>query len=206
MYKRIRLGLMVAVPIVCLLLAAIIFTDGDHGVYHEQEILYVRVAAVYEGVIDDRYYMTEEALRTSASSFIGKPVLLGHNWINPQVCIGTTIASDIRYDADHNAHYIEMILAINDEDAIMRIKKGLYSRLSIGFVVNTIKCSIDGKDMKLCPHIVGKLYQIDDKVLLARGIVYNFDGVELSFVNVPASPMARVLDWSYSHLELSERN
>ena len=203
MRKQVRLGLMVVLPVVCLLLAV---TMSVNSIYDDGEVLYVRAAAVYEGAIDERYSITEEALSAAARSFVGKPVLLGHDWINPQVCVGVITDSDVRYDSDLGTHYIEMVLVISDKDAIARIKKGLYHRLSIGFVISAIKCSIDGQDMRFCQHNVGMWYQVGGRLLLARGIVYNFNGLELSFVNVPASPMARVLDWSYAHLELSERN
>jgi len=157
--------------------------------------LYVRAAAVYEGNADQRFYFTKAALMNN-SSFIGDPVLMGHDWINPNAAVGIITHTALRYDSELKSHYIEMVFEIKDGYAAHKIKQGLFNKLSIGFSIDKMVCSIDGKDMRNCEHDSGHYYNVNNNIMLARGIVIRITGQEVSFVNVPASANARILEWS----------
>lgn len=165
--------------------------------------LYVRAGAVYDGKVDNRFLLDKDVMKEAAESFVGCPVLMGHDWRDPNAAVGIIRSSALRYDPKLKQFYIEMILEIKDEVAIEKIKRGLFNKLSIGFVVEKMICPLDGKDMKFCKHAAGNYYEEGGVYRLARGIIKQFIGKELSFINVPASPPARVLEWSHKPLELS---
>lgn len=164
--------------------------------------LWVRIAAIYEGNAGDKWNIPKETLETIASSFINKPVLLGHDMVNPYVRVGTIIDSGMRFDGTHKQWYIEMICTINDDVAIDRIHRKLFDSVSIGFQIDEIICSIDSLDMRLCPHVSGKWYNINNKSELAVGTIKKAKGLEVSFINVPASPHAKIIEFSNRPLHL----
>lgn len=175
----------------------------DHSIANYGPTLYVRAGAVYDGKIDQRFSLDKDVMKEAAASFVGCPVLMGHEWADPNAAIGIIKASALRYDPVLKQYYIEMILEIKSDMAIEKIKLGLFNKLSIGFVVDKMICPLDGKDMRFCKHNPGQYYEEGGVYRLARGIIKSFLGKELSFINVPASPPARVLEWSYRPLELS---
>lgn len=159
-------------------------------------VLYVRAAAVYEGEADNRFFFTKTCL-AGASSFVGDPVLMGHNWVDPNAAVGVIVNAQLKYDSSLKSHYIEMVFKITDNYAVHKIKQGLFNKLSIGFTINRMVCSICSNDMKHCAHSPGQYYKVGCTNVLARGLVINMIGQEVSFVNVPASANARVLEWSH---------
>lgn len=185
---------------------SVLLGSSKFNVTISDDELFVRVAAVYEGGIDHRYWVTEDSLRSAAPTFVGQPVLMGHEQKDPRSCIGVVIASEVRYDWQLETHYIEMILSIRDEYAMGRVKAGLFNKLSIGFEATSVACNICGGSMLTCSHENGIGYRTRFGQIFARGIINDFEGLEISFVNVPASRPARVLEWSNDVLELSKRN
>lgn len=153
---------------------------------------YARIAAVYEGNIDWRFYVTTKMLAAMAPQFVGKPLLLGHNWINPNVCIGRVVDAAVK--EDKFGHYVEVIVLLNSDEAAAMIKRDAYHAVSIGF--ETIKeiCMIDNKDPEDCGHEPGHRYKINGALVVARSVLAEVRIHELSFVNVPASTHARVLE------------
>lgn len=168
-----------------------------------EESLYVRVAAVYSGNVDNRFNMTYEAMVDASASFVNRPVLMGHDWRDPNAAVGVIKAAVVKYDKDLKRYYIEMIFEIKSAHAISMIKKGLFSNLSIGFVSERTLCPLDGQEMSFCQHVPGRYYKEGDVWRLARGIVKKIVGKEVSFINVPASDPARVLEWSHTPLSLA---
>jgi hypothetical protein len=117
--------------------------------------------------------------------------------------VGVVIKADIRYDEERELHYLETIFKILDANAMQRIKNGLFNSLSISFELVKVTCTLDGTDMNTCKHDPGYRYSKNGRYVFARGIVWGMFGREISFVNVPASKPARVLEWSHRLLELS---
>ncbi len=166
----------------------------------------MRAAIVYEGSIDVRYWVTDEAIHGAALSFIGDPVLLAHNKSDPYQRVGTIIDTAPRYDELLEYWFIEAILEIKDTRTINRIQQGLFNSLSISFRPIRVTCNADGKDMHKCVHAPGQAHWEKGQYIRPRGILHSFTGLEVSFINVPASEHARILEWSPSPLELSARN
>jgi hypothetical protein len=193
-----------------MLVAMCAFVVGDHITNEtltvEYDVLYARAAIVYEGDIDQRFYMTRIALIKSAPTFIGKPVLMGHEWADPYACVGEIISVSVAFDDELNRYYIEAIFIIRDREAIIRTTKGLFKRLSIGSEFIDIRCSIDSKDMLTCGHVPGQHELVNGKTVTAIGVIYQLSGLETSFVNVPASVPSRILELSYSPFEISVSN
>lgn len=164
--------------------------------------LYVRIAAVYEGKIDERFWMTKTAIDTGADTFINDMLLTEHDQGSLAAAVGFITSAGMRYDDRLKVHYLEVIAKVTDPLTIYKIKKQLYSKVSIGFHLKVVVCSECGKDMKTCGHIPGEPIEQGSSAK-AHGIVISISGMELSFVNIPASEHARVLKWSHSPLELS---
>lgn len=169
----------------------------------DSEVLFVKMAGVYQGEADVRFYFTRASL-SAASTFVGDPVLMGHDWVNPSAAVGVVTQADVKFDEKNKTYYIEMICEIKDPYAIQQIKKGLFNKLSIGFSIDSMICSLDYKDMTQCPHQNGHYYNMNGIQVIARGIVVKMTGQEISFVNVPASPNARVLEWSLTPFPTSK--
>lgn len=167
--------------------------------------LWIRGAAVYDGEVNT-FIMTKEAMESGAISFIGKPILLGHEWGDPHACVGTIVDAALRHDPVLNRDYIEFIAIVNDVDAEARIRKEFFKRLSIGFEIQEVVCSLDNHDMRFCGHSPGSWYMFPEGFKQALGVIKKLSGYEISFVNVPASAPARVFEWSDYHLELSISN
>lgn len=160
---------------------------------------YVRIAAVYEGDIDWRFYVTTKMLEAMAPQMFDKPMLLGHDWADPNVCVGRIVDSAVK--EDKYGHYLEVIVLINDERAADMIARRAYSAVSIGFSKIKAICQIDGKTD--CEHEPGHKYQVHGAYMIARFVLQEVKMHEVSFINVPASEHARVLELANHPLRCS---
>jgi phage head maturation protease len=151
---------------------------------------YVRIAATYEGNIDFRFYITTQMLKSMVPQMIGKPMLLGHDWANPNVCVGRIVDASVQQDKF--GHYLEIIVLLNNDEAADMIKRTAYHSVSIGFMRLKAICMID--NLTECNHEPGHQYMVNGHLVLARFILQEVDMCEVSFVNVPASRHARVLE------------
>lgn len=174
-----------------------------YNITQTADVLFVKVAGVYQGNADMRFYFTKASL-SSAQTFVGDPVLMGHDWVNPRAAVGVVTSATVEFDKENKSYYIQMIFEIRDPYAIQQIQKGLFNKLSIGFNIDSMICSLDQKDMTQCPHQNGHSYDVNGVQVIARGIVMKMTGQEISFVNVPASPNARVLEWSRTPFSTSK--
>ena len=71
---------------------------------------------------------------------------------------------------------------------------------SIGFIARKVECSICGQDPALCDHVTGRVY---NGQYCAR-VITDADLFDVSFVDRPANPDARVLAISIKIKELRE--
>ena len=163
---------------------------------------YARIAAIYEGNIDWRFFVSQKILSSMAPQFIGKPMLLAHDWRNPNVCVGRVVDAAVK--EDKYGKYVEVIVLINNEETADMIRRDAYHGVSIGFETLKEVCLIDGKDPEECGHQPGHQYKIAGKTVIARSVLVEVRIHEVSFVNVPASPNARVLELANHPLRCSD--
>lgn len=203
--RRFFTNTLLALLLATTVITACIWINRPASTRQVNDRFYVRIAAVYAGDLDTRFYIPEPTLETSGQSFLGKPILMGHDWKDPQACIGRIVAVGTRFDKGLKTKYIEVIAYIDGRDAIDRIKRGLFYAVSIGISDIKATCGIDGVNILIDQrHELGRYYNMDGKPVPARAILLGFEGREISFINVPGSPNARVLEWSPSPLKLSE--
>lgn len=187
-----------------LILAFLTWITIYHYNHQSQEVvvahpvLYVRLAAVYDGDLNasTAAFIRKDVLEAGAPSFVNVPVLLAHEHIDLDKCIGRTIAARLAYDTTRKQYYIEIDAKIVDPAAISKIKDGLYYSISVGFHIDNAVCSIDNLFPKECPHKPGEYYKVNGQWVIARIIPSKITGLEVSFVNVPGSAGARILDMS----------
>jgi hypothetical protein len=94
---------------------------------------------------------------------------------------------------------------ITDIQSIQQIKDKRLLSVSAGFTTEEIRCSVCGdhlfpwltSEKTECEHVPGKVYVIDDKKYLCYAITGLIDYKEISFVDVPAQPSAKLIqtDW-----------
>jgi hypothetical protein len=181
-------------------LLLVVATSFSYMMFWPHNKLYVKIAAVYEGKIDTRFWITKNSLE-NAKTFIGDALIINHDQKDIMSAVGKIIDADIRYDKSLKLYYIEVIAEVTDPLAIDKIQKALFNKVSIGFMPILVQCSLCSYDMLHCEHDPGHYYN----GTLARGVVWQLEGLELSFVNIPASEHARTLEWSHSKLELSNK-
>ncbi len=157
-----------------------------------------KIAAVYDGNLDGSKgaFVTKEVLEAAAPSFINVPILLNHNHMDVDKCIGRTTSAKVAYDTTRKQWYIEVTARIVDPGAVLKIKNGMYYAVSVSFSIEDATCSIDNLDLRECPHNMGGSYKVNGKWVVARAMLKKISGLEISFVNVPGSAGARILNFS----------
>ena len=96
-----------------------------------------------------------------------------------------------------------------NENLILEIDSGIKKEVSVGCSVESVTCSICGKEMKLdsCSHIKGKKYQKDRSYQICHAVLDNpLDAYEWSFVAVPAQREAGVIKAYKPLLKGGEKN
>ena len=96
--------------------------------------------------------------------------------------------------------YIELITAITDQDAILKISDNRYLTVSIGAETDAAICSICksdwAEDGEMCEHRPGEIYDGKKAFLIAGSLEYD----EVSFVSSPADPHAKVIQISNGNI------
>jgi len=138
---------------------------------------YIRVAMMYEGMVHRRLMMKKEMLDKYDVTFIGRSMVLGHEKSDPNMVVGRIIAADLRYDKKLKKYYMQGIVKVLSEDAVKKIKLGLYYHVSISWAI------LDRRGQE----------------------VTVMEGIELSIVGAAASRHARIMKLSQEKLELTKR-
>ncbi len=185
--------------------------------------IYVRVAAIYTGVVNGQWAVTTELLKKYGHTYVGRKMLLGHEWGDPMAAVGTIVAAKVKHNPRHKKDYLEVIVRIDDPIAISKIKRKLFHFVSIGFTYSRAVNSIDGQKWKagdIWNYTPGRIYTVTKVVYMPVGlfqwarvnvntevravaIIEDMQGQEISFVNVPASRYARVLEYSKKKLAIN---
>lgn len=168
--------------------------------------LYVKLAAIYDGDFNGSLggLVSKDVLVAAAPSFANVPILLSHEHHDLDACVGRTISSRLAYDVTRKQYYIEVVAKIVSPDAVVKIKNGLYHSVSVSFSIDEATCSIDNLDIRECPHKMGTPYKVNGKWQTARAILKHITGMEISFVNIPGSAGARILNSSPDAQSLDE--
>lgn len=173
---------------------------------------------VYPGVRVKDSYKTFFSAKNGGSSEYDKPVLLHHKsgagWSDAEDPIGRVVGGefvqikkDESFEKDYlkpdtgnkkGSGYVVLDVKISDSDAIKKILDGRYSTVSIGAIPDAYYCSVCGKEFNECDHFPGEVYEIESdkkktKKVTCYGITGDLNYVEVSFVNVPADPRAKVI-------------
>lgn len=89
--------------------------------------------------------------------------------------------------------YIQVRVAVSDQDAIKKILDKRFLTVSIGATTDKAICSICKtdwiEDKEQCEHRPGKMYDGKLCFIIAGNLIYD----EVSFVNTPADPFAQVI-------------
>jgi hypothetical protein len=116
------------------------------------------------------------------------------SFINKVGLIDGLLKDEILDDPDYQGlGFVSTIVNITDPEAIQKISDNRYLTVSIGASTDKAVCSIckaDWVDDGPCEHRPGEMYDEKKAFIIAGNLMYE----ELSFVNSPADPFARVIE------------
>lgn len=196
---KVALTILASVILATLTWTTVYFYNHQQITQSEIQVTYTaKIAAVYDGNLDGSKAatVTKEVLEAAAPSFVNVPILLNHDHMDVDKCIGRTTSAKVVFDDVKKQYYLEVTAKIVDPAAIVKIKRGLYYAVSVSFAIDEATCSIDNLDLRECPHRMGMPYKVNNKWTVARATLKHITGLEISFVNVPGSSGARILNFS----------
>ncbi len=135
-------------------------------------------------------------LRKFARSFRGMPFLRDHQQGNSLAVGGRILRSELT-DAADGGKWIEQDVRLSAPWAVEHALLGLGTQFSIGWnPTGSIHCSICKADWRDCNHWPGRSYEVDgaDAPVVAEAIFQEAEGIETSFVPVPAVPEVGIED------------
>jgi len=166
----------------------------DEIIEENEDALFLRVNAMHEGIWNFTA-LSKDELEKAAHTFVGRLVIEGHKWDDPDKSLGEVLKSVVRFDPEHQRYYLELIVTVTKPKAIKEVKAGRYKFVSIGATMKA-RCNICGLTVNEgCHHIRGMEYDTEEHgrvicIKTATEIMFE----ELSFINVPAARWARVLE------------
>lgn len=141
---------------------------------------------------------TRETLMQLSELFVGKCGIFDHEWSareqTARIYRTELVETKERTKAGDTYCYLKgyayMLRTEKNEELIAEIEGGIKKEVSVGCSVRESACSICGKEIGLCGHEKGKVY--DGKLCYAE-LKDASDAYEWSFVAVPAQPKAGVM-------------
>ena len=141
---------------------------------------------------------TRQTLTQLAELFVGKCGIFDHEWSakeqTARIYRTELVETKERTKADDAYCYLKgyayMLRTEKNEELIAEIEGGIKKEVSVGCSVRESVCSVCGKEIGLCGHEKGKVY--DGKLCYAE-LKDASDAYEWSFVAVPAQPKAGVM-------------
>lgn len=138
---------------------------------------------------DDERFSTQ-CVKDLAPLFLGKPVLFDHRWSAHEQTARTYGAEAVTENGVTFLMVKAYLLRLPEtQSLISAIDGGILKEVSIGCAVSTVTCNICGELYYGCGHRRGSEY---DGVKCIPVLSDPTDAYELSFVAVPAQPMAGV--------------
>jgi len=151
------------------------------------EVFTFKIAACNDQVDRDFEHFSEKALGQLAVLYVGKTVIMDHDWTAKNQT-ARVYASGVE-PMDGGGHQIVlrayMLRSDDTKNAIDRIESGILREVSVGCRMQTAVCDICGVDKRLtrCEHRPGSDY--DGKTATVT-LDKATDAYEVSFVAVPA--------------------
>lgn len=140
----------------------------------------------------DRDYerFSADCIRALAGMYVGKTVILDHEWESKYQC-ARIYATEVKEQdgAICLIAKIYMLRSPENEARINAIDGGILKEVSVGCAIGTATCSICGELYYGCEHQRGREY--DGETCIVE-LSDPLDAYELSFVAVPAQPRAGV--------------
>ena len=162
---------------------------------------YYRCLAHDLDVNEQAYQFTQSSLTELANTYDDLAVLLGHN--TQDIGFGKTEAGIISENGMEMKFFILRDVTFggtNSSDIITALDEGTINRVSIGFSIKEVTCSICGEDMwdwDKCQHVRGRTYQISQGDSFTKktciGMIQDSEGRELSLVYLGADRDAKVI-------------
>ena len=124
------------------------------------------------------------------------PFLRDHQQGNSLAVAGRILRSELT-DAADGGKWIEQDVRLSAPWAVEHALMGLGTQFSIGWnPTGPINCSICRADWRDCNHWPGRSYEVDgaDGPVVAEAIFQEAEGIETSFVPVPAVPEVGIED------------
>lgn len=155
------------------------------------EVFVFRIAACDDQVDRDMERFTVRALETMAKLFVGKSVIMDHQWSAAKQT-ARIYAGAVEAKGDIHRLILRAYIPRLESTApvIDAIETGILREVSVGVAVSEVRCSICGEDMSRCSHIKGRVYEDIQCVGVLEDVV---DAYELSLVAVPAQRDAGVV-------------
>ena len=133
---------------------------------------------------------SKECIRALAGLYVGKTVLFDHDWEAKKQCARIYATEVAEQDgATCMIAKVYMLRVPENEEIINAIDGGILKEVSVGCAIGTVTCSICGELYYGCEHQRGRDY--DGQTCIAI-LSDPEDAYELSFVAVPAQPLAGV--------------
>lgn len=161
------------------------------------------IASHTNRLINARKYLSSEFIKqlNTWTTPYQRPVLVHHNDYADQIgrvteqyygnkeYLSQVLGTEINFPPDQDGA-IALKAYITDQAAINKIKNGVYTTVSIGFMQDELICSYCGQPVGECMHTPGQ--KIDGEMVysIPRGITFE----EVSFVNKPADDHAGIVN------------
>jgi hypothetical protein len=171
--------------------------------------LLVQIAAIHEGITKNYTEYPIEELEASIPTWTApynKPVVTNHGKAEGIFGRGYPVEDilgrimNVTSDEHAGKKCLIFTCSVTDKNAITKIKDGRYATVSIGAKVKSAVCSIcdcDWAKGKYCEHERGSYYLLDEdnpeSAKRCTWIIGGLEGIEISFVTVPADSNAMVL-------------
>ena len=159
------------------------------------EVFTFRMAACDNQVDRDYERFTEATLAELAERFVGRTVLLDHQWSAGRQTARVYAGAVEPGPAEGVQRLVlRCYMPRNEQTAptIAAIESGILRECSVGLAVQRVLCSVCGTDQRqtLCQHIPGREYDGQVCHMDLDGVA---DVYEVSLVAVPAQPAAGVV-------------
>lgn len=158
-----------------------------------EEVFTFRLAACDNQVDRDNERFTEDALKEMAGLFVGRPVLMDHQW-SAKSQTARVYAGHVETDGLSQRLILRCYMPRTDStrDTITALEGGILRECSVGVAVGKSVCSICGANQTeaVCRHFGGREY---DGKRCWFDLDQVLDAYEVSLCAVPAQPEAGVV-------------